>query len=213
MEKDIKDIKTGTTTVGIKTRDCIVLAADQRASMGNLAIDEDAEKIYKITDCLAVTNAGNVGDSLTIIRFLKSHAKLYEIGREEKLTAKAATTFLSNILNANRYYPFIVQLVVGSFINKPELFELTPFGGLIEKDKYAVSGSGTYLALNTMDLNYRDNMAESEAIALAIQAVNSGKKRDIYSGGNGVTVAVIDSKGTRFLSEAEKEKFSVGSKK
>ncbi|MCR4335339.1 MAG: proteasome subunit beta [archaeon] len=204
----IQDIKTGTTTVGVIFDGGVVLAADQRASMGHIAYDDESEKIYKINSKLAVTNAGNVGDSLAVIRFLKSHSRIYELERNETMTARAATTFLSNILNGNRYAPYIVQLVVGGFNGKPELFDLTPYGGILERDKYAVSGSGTEQALNTLDLGYKKGMNEKEAITLAIRAIESGKRRDLYSGGVSVTAFVIDSKGVRQLSKEQAEKVS-----
>jgi len=199
----VQDIKTGTTTVGLIYNSGVVLAADQRASMGHIAYDDESEKVYKITDSLAVTNAGNVGDSLTIIRFLKSHAKLYELERNEKMTAKAATTFISNILNGNRHYPYIVQLIIGGYNGKPGLFDLTPYGGILERDKYAVSGSGTEQALNTLDLGYKKNMNEKEAIILGIKAIESGKRRDLYSGGASATVFIIDAHGVQ---QIKKEK-------
>ncbi|MFH1587192.1 MAG: proteasome subunit beta [Candidatus Diapherotrites archaeon] len=199
----VNDLKTGTTTAGLKTADAVVLAADMRASMGHIAYEEEAEKLYKITDYMGVTNAGNVGDSLTIIRFLRSQAKLYEMERKEHMTVKGAATLLSNILNANRHYPFIVQLIVGGMNNKPELFEVTPFGGVLDRKRYAVSGSGTESALTVLDQGYRSEMTEEEGIALAINAIEAGKKRDIYSGGKSVSVMVIDKKGARMLSEKE----------
>jgi proteasome beta subunit len=206
---DLKpDLKTGTTTVGLKYADGIVLAADMRASMGHIAYEEEAEKIYRITDNIAVTNAGNVGDSLTIIRFLRSQARLYELEREQKMTVKAAANLLSNILNSNRYYPFIVQLIIGGVNSYPELFELTPYGGILERKEYAVSGSGTELALNTLDQGYKKGFGEEDAITLAIKAIEAGKKRDVYSGGKSVSVAVLDKSGIRFLNNEKVEKIS-----
>lgn len=203
---DLKDFKTGTTTVGLITEDSVVLAADMRASMGHIAYDEESQKIYKITETIAVTNAGAVGDSLTLVRFLKSHARLYEIERDTKITPNAIVTYLSNVLNANRYYPFAAQFVLGGINNGPEIFELTPYGGILKRDKFAVSGSGTEPAMTTLDQNYKKGMTEEEGIALAIKAVNAGKKRDIYSGGKSVSVMVISKKGIRELSETEVQK-------
>lgn len=203
---DLKDFKTGTTTVGLIATDCVVLAADMRASMGHIAYDEESQKLYKITETIAVTNAGSVGDSLTLVRFLRSHARLYEIERDAKITPNAIVTYLSNVLNANRYYPFASQFVLGGINNGPEIFELTPYGGVLKRDKFAVSGSGTEPAMTTLDQNYRKGMTEEEGIALAIKAVNAGRKRDIYSGGKGVSVMVITKKGIRELSEAEVQK-------
>ena len=56
MENSIKDFKTGTTTVGLITADKVILAADMRASFGHIAYDEESQKLYKITDKIAVTN-------------------------------------------------------------------------------------------------------------------------------------------------------------
>tara|TARA_Y100000310_G_scaffold237068_1_gene240324 strand:+ start:1724 stop:2368 length:645 start_codon:yes stop_codon:yes gene_type:complete len=202
-----KDLKTGTTTVGLITNAGIVLAADMRASMGHLAYDEESQKLYKITNHIAVTNAGSVGDSLAIIRFLRGHAQLYEVERETKITPKALASYLANVLNANRYYPYSVQFIIGGINKKPELYELTPFGGVLERKKYAVSGSGTELAMTTLDQNYEVGITEEEGIALAIKAIEAGKKRDIYSGGKSVSVLVIDAQGARDLSESEVSKF------
>jgi proteasome beta subunit len=209
-ENALKDLKTGTTTVGIVYNSGVVLAADKRASMGHIVYEEESEKIYDINGVFAVTNAGNVGDSLTVIRFLKAQAKIYELEREEKMTAKAAANLLSNVLSASRYYPFICQFLVGGFNGKPELFDVTPFGAMLERKNYAVSGSGTEQALATIDLGYKEGMSEKEAIALAVKAIEAGKRRDVFSGGKGATVFVVDSKGVRQIPEDVVAKFTKG---
>ncbi|VVC00374.1 Proteasome subunit beta [uncultured archaeon] len=205
-EQEAKDVKTGTTTVGLIYDGGVVLAADKRASMGHIAYEEESEKIYRVNDIVAMTNAGNVGDSLTVIRFIRSQAKVYELERGEKMTARAASTLLSNVLGANRYYPFIVQFLVGGFNGKPGLFDVTPYGAVLERTNYAVSGSGTEPALTTLDLGYKKGMGEKEAINLAIRAVESGKRRDVFSGGVGVTVWVVDAKGVREVSKSAVER-------
>ena len=207
LESAKTDLKTGTTTVGLKTKDLVVLAADMRASMGNIAYEEESEKIYKITEKMAMTNAGNVGDSLTIIRFLRSQAKLYELERGEYMTPRGASTLLSNVLNNTRFYPFIVQFIIGGMNNGPELFEVTPFGAMLERKRYAASGSGTDYALNTMDQFYAENMSAEDAIKLGVRAIEAGKRRDIYSGGKSVTVFVIDRQGVRELPQSQVQKY------
>ena len=207
MDNTIKDFKTGTTTVGLIATNSVVLAADMRASFGHIAYDEESPKLYKITDRIGVTNAGSVGDSLTLVRFLRSQARLYEIERDIKITPKALITYLSNILNANRYYPFAAQFVMGGLNDGPELFEITPYGGILKRDKFAVSGSGTEPAMTTLDQNYKKGMTEEEGIAVAIKAVNAGKTRDIYSGGKSISVMVISEKGIRDLKDSEVQKY------
>lgn len=191
--------KTGTTTVGIIGKDFVVLAADQQATMGHMAADDDAQKIYNITDKVSLTISGAVGDSLAVIRFLRAQANLYEIERETKITPKAVTTLLSNVLNGNRYYPFIFAPIIGGINSQPELYELTPYGCISPKTKYAVTGSGTTFAITTLDSEFKFNMKEDEAIALAIKAIVASKNRDIYSGGKSISMVIINQNGTRIV--------------
>ncbi len=185
-------------------KDSVVLAADMRASMGHIAYDEESEKVYKVADSMGLTNAGSVGDSQTMIRFLKSQLQLYELEREEPMSVKAAATLLSNVLNGSRYYPFICQFLLGGYSNgKPDLWEVTPYGGILQRPKYGVTGSGTEAALTTVDLGFKPNLTLEEGIKLAVRAIESGKRRDIYSGGKSVSVLVIDKTGVRILSEKE----------
>lgn len=202
---EVEDTKTGTTTVGLVGKNFVVLAADQRSTMGHIA-NKDVRKVYDITSHIGLTIAGTVGDSLALIRFLRSQANLYEIERETKMTPKALSSLLSNVLNGNRYFPFIFQPIIGGINNNPELYELTPYGGVSEQQKYAITGSGTTFAMTTLDSDYKEGMTEEQAIALAVKAISAAKNRDIYSGGDSVTVVVIDDKGYREISRTEVDK-------
>ena len=53
----------GTTTVGVVCTDGIVLASEQRATMGNFIASKTAKKVYQIDDRVAMTIAGSVGDA------------------------------------------------------------------------------------------------------------------------------------------------------
>ena len=201
----VEDTKTGTTTVGIIGKDCVILAADQRAVMGHIA-DKGVAKVHSLTEFVGVTIAGTVGDSLALIRFLRAQANLYEIERETNVTPNALAALLSNVLNGNRYFPFIFQPILGGMNNEPELFEITPYGGIMKKKDYAITGSGTTFAMTTLDQDYTKNLSETDAIALAVKAVSAAKNRDIYSGGDSVTVVVIDRKGYREIDPKEIDK-------
>ncbi|MEK6958622.1 MAG: proteasome subunit beta [archaeon] len=202
----VQQKKTGTTTVGIIGKEFVVLAADQQATMGYMAADDDAKKIYKITSKVGLTISGAVGDSLMVIRYLKAQANLYEIERGTKITPKAISNLLSNVLNGNRYYPFIFMPIIGGVNNKPQLYELTPFGCISKKTKYAVTGSGTEFAIAVLDADFRPEMAEEDAISLAVKAIMVSKNRDINTGGRTISMVIIDKKEYRKVDEKEIEK-------
>ena len=197
MVDEKKVYKTGTTTVGIVTKDAIVLGADMKATMGNLAISTDATKIYKINNNLALTFAGSVADALNLVRYLQNHANLYELEHKKSLSTKSCVTLLSNVLNSNRGFPYYTQFMVGG--SDLKLYTLDVVGGLTEETKYSCTGSGTELALSVFDSYYNKNISTKEAINLVQKAVTAAKKRDIYSGGDGIKIVVISKKGIEEL--------------
>lgn len=120
----------GTTTVGIVCDGGVVLASESRATMGSFIASRTAKKIYQIDDLVGLTTAGVVGDAQALVRMIQAEARLYRMQRGEPLTIKAITSLLSNILSARRYFPFLVQLVVGG-VDKmgPKIFSLDALGG------------------------------------------------------------------------------------
>ena len=69
-------LKTGTTTLGLVCKDGLVLAADKRATAGNLIVDKDTNKVIPLLDKFAVTIAGSVSDIQYLIKILKAELNL-----------------------------------------------------------------------------------------------------------------------------------------
>jgi proteasome beta subunit len=192
-----KTLKTGTTTVGIVAKDGIVLAADMQATMGNLAVNNNTTKIYKINDSIAMTIAGSVGDAMVLIRYLQNHANLYELEHKRPLSTKSCVTLLSNILNSSKMLPFYSQLIVAGA--DQELYSLDMLGGFSKEDNFSFSGSGSELALSALDKGYKNNISIKDTIELAKDAITSAKKRDVYTGGDGIKVVIIKKDGIEEL--------------
>lgn len=187
----LETYKTGTTTVAIIAKDAIILAADTQATMGNLQSNSDMTKIYKINEHLAVTIAGSVGDALVLVRFLKVQASLFELEHKVPINTKACATLLSNILNSNKMFPFYTQFLLAGSVNGFSLYGLDITGGIVEEKEFAFSGSGSELALSVLDNQYKKNLSIDDAIKLAKDAIIAAKKRDIYTGGQGIKITVI----------------------
>ncbi|MDD3178521.1 MAG: proteasome subunit beta [Candidatus ainarchaeum sp.] len=188
MSEDIKFMK-GTTTLGIVAKDGIVLAADMKASMGNFVADTSASKIYTINDHIALTLAGSQGDALTLIRHLRNNANLYELEHKRPLSTKSCVALLTGILNSNKFRPFYTQFIIGG--TDGELHSLDMVGGSSKTNSFAVSGSGSELAISVLDNKYTPNITVKDAISLAKEGISAAKKRDIYSGGDGINIFVI----------------------
>lgn len=176
-----KERLKGTTTVGITFKDGIVLAADKRATYGTFIAAKDVDKIQVIGSNMAMTIAGGVGDAQSLVRLVKAELELYKYSQGQSLTVQGAATLLSNVLQGNKYFPFLVQLIVGGFDSAPQLYDLDPFGGLI-KEKYTSTGSGSVVAYGLLDDGFKDGMSREEALKLAAKAVGAAMRRDSATG-------------------------------
>jgi len=201
MEHEIeKNMKTGTTTVGIIADDAVILAAERKATMGYLVASQDAEKIHQVDDKLGMTIAGVVGDAQALIRYIKAEMKLYTLSEGKKMGVESSSTLIANILYSRRFYPYIVQLVVAGYDDKPGLFTLSPDGSVMP-EKYFSTGSGSPVAFGVLENEFRERMTTEEATKLAVRAVRAATKRDIASGGSGIDAVVISKSGYKKVSD------------
>jgi len=204
----LTDKLKGTTTVGIACSDGIVLAADRRASIGNMIASKDVTKIFKIDEHSALAGAGSVGDILSLVRLLRSESSLYKarVGRE--MSVRALATLTSNILHGNRFMPYFGWFLIGGFYEKGELYSIDMAGGLTE-DKFAAAGSGMEFAYAVLENEYRENMQAEDAIGLAVKAINTAMRRDVFTG-DGIMVVKITKEGYRELGKDDIESILKG---
>lgn len=201
-------VKKGTTTVGLIWGGGagVVLTSEKRATMGSFIASKDARKIYQLDDRLGITTAGIVGDAQALIRLMSVEAKLYKIRRGEPMTVKATATLLSNVLNGQRFYPYIVQLLLGGMDrNGAHIFSIDPFGGTTEEKEIAATGSGSPIAYGVLEDRYSKDMSLEEGTALAIQALHSAIRRDSASGGEMEVVQITEDKYVTLRQESIKE--------
>ncbi|HDD67211.1 MAG TPA: archaeal proteasome endopeptidase complex subunit beta [Candidatus Thorarchaeota archaeon] len=187
------ELKTGTTTVGLIAKDCVVLASDQRATMGYLIANKTAQKIYKITDRIGATIAGSVADAQAIMELLRAEAKLFEIQRGRPMRVKALTRLLSNIMFQARG-TYLLQCLVGGFDDEGPQVYYTDYIGSVLPDKFTATGSGSPVALGVLEAGYKENLPKNKAIELAVRAIASAIERDAATG-NSILVSVIDRDG------------------
>ncbi len=188
-------VKKGTTTVGLICDGGVVLASEKRATMGSFIASKAAKKIYQVDDYLGVTTAGIVGDAQTLIRMTSVEMKLYKIRRGEPMTVKGMATLLSNVLNGQRFYPYIVQLLLGGMDrNGAHIFSIDPFGGNTEEKEVASTGSGSPIAYGVLEDRYTKGMSLEDGTELAIKALYSAIRRDSASGGEMEVVVITKDK-------------------
>lgn len=202
---NIETLKTGTTTVAMVCRDGIVLAADQKATMGHLVASKDTQKVFEISPKICMTIAGSAGDGQAMARLLKAELSLYEL-QEKKVTVKAAATLLANILRGayKSFIPEYVQLVLGGYDARgAQLYSVDAAGGLSPEDEYAFSGSGSVIALGVLENGYKKDMSTEDGVNLLLRSIKAARERDVYTGGKSMHVAVITKDGINWIKDEQ----------
>ena len=194
----------GTTTVGIKAKDGVILCADMRASAGYFIANNNTMKIQKIDEHAGMTMAGGVADAQNITDILRYHANIHRIEKQEPIPIKSLTRLTSLIFHQNRGYPFIADILVGGYDNAgPALFNIDMFGSVEEKT-YVTTGSGSPVAYGLLEEEYRDDLTVEEAKVIALRAVKAAITRNIGTG-DGINVSIIDKDGFRLLTKDQKK--------
>ncbi|WP_042663290.1 proteasome endopeptidase complex subunit beta [Haloferax sp. ATB1] len=187
-----KETKTGTTTVGIKTEDGVVLATDMRASMGYMVSSKDVQKVEEIHPTGALTIAGSVSAAQSLISSLRAEVRLYEARRGEDMSMQALSTLVGNFLRSGGFY--VVQPILGGVDETgPHIYSIDPAGSILEEE-YTVTGSGSQYALGVLEQEFEDGLSIEEAKQVATKAIRSAVERDLASG-NGINIAVVTDEG------------------
>ena len=189
-----KDLKKGTTTLGLVCTDGIVMATEMRATMGNLIGHKTTQKLFQISDNMALTVAGLVGDAQMLARWLSAEVKLYELKTGTTMSLRAASTLMANIMNGRRYMPFWVQLLLGGIDSEGgHVYSLDAAGGSIP-DKFQTTGSGSPFVYGVLEDRFIEDLSVEQGKVLGVRALNAAMKRDSASG-DGISMCVIDSNG------------------
>ncbi len=194
----------GTTTVGIKAKDGIVLCADMRASAGYFIANNNTMKIQKIDDHAGLTLAGGVADAQNIVDILRYHSNLHRVEKQGPIAIHSLARLCSLIFHQNRGYPFMADILIGGYdSNGPALFNVDMFGS-VEAKNYVTTGSGSPVAYGTLEEEYHSDLTIEEAKKVALKAVKAAIVRNIGTG-DGINIAIMDKDGFRLLTDEQKK--------
>ena len=200
MDASTSAIKTGTSTVGITYNGGVVVGADHRATVGHFIANKSVQKLFRISDNIALTTAGLVGHAQSLSRVLAAELKLFELKRDMPMTVKGAATFTANILSGRPHY--VQLLIVGVDPSGPSVYSIDSAGGSIP-DTYCATGSGSPYMYGVLEDQFKTGMSKDQALSLAAKALLASAQRDAASG-NGMDLAFITNE-TGFTQLSEEE--------
>jgi proteasome beta subunit len=201
MAENENTMKTGTTTLAIRCKDGIVLAADKRATAGTLIANKFVDKIFTVEDYMAITTAGTVSDVQLLLKLITAEVRLKRLRSGRSVTVKEAANLLAGMVYSNiRKFSTIPGISHFIFAGKDDvgfqIYDIYPDGSIAEANDYVASGSGSVFAYGVLETLYKETMSIDEGKSLAIKSLNAALQRDSASG-NGIDVMIITNDGAK----------------
>lgn len=182
-------MKTGTTIVGVVYGDGVVLAADTRATAGNVVADKQCQKIHYMAPNIMCCGAGTAADTENVTMMVCSELTLHRLETRKQSRVIEALTMLKRHLFQYQGYISAALVLGGVDVDGPFLGTIAPHGST-DRLPFVAMGSGSLAAMAVLESGYKDGMTVDEAKALVTAAIQAGIYNDPFSGTQ-VDVCVI----------------------
>lgn len=150
-ESALHSVEThGTTVLSLRYDGGVLTLADRRATMGNLIMYDQAEKIMALDDTTVVAISGAFAKSIEVCRYLKHSFKYYRRTVLHEMSLEGKLTEISRALAGNA--PMAMQgiglflPIVSAYDRKTDEFSVYFFDGAgarFQNGSYACAGSGS----------------------------------------------------------------------
>jgi len=204
-------VKKGSTVIGIKCPEMVMLMADKR--IGTKLIEpESIEKVYVIDEHVGAAASGILADARMLMDRARIDAQINVLRYDEPMSVEALTKRICDIKQSLTQFggsrPLGISLIIaGGDSEGLHLYETDPSGSFIGVKATAI-GEGRTEVFSIMDEKYKDDMGHSEMAALALDAMRSVKKDEEISVEN-LTVATVKREDSIFKVLDIKEKKSL----
>jgi len=193
-------VERGSASVGVRTADGVVLAADRQARSA-LIEEESIEKIHEIDTHVGVASAGHVADARQLVDFGRRQAQLEQLRYGQPIgvetLTKRTTDHIQQYTQTGGARPFGVALLFGGVDNgEPRLFEADPSGTPYEWQAVAIGGGRDEIQ-EFLEDSYDPEMDLAGGVTLALEAL-AVEDDDIDA--DSVHVATVDVESETFRS-------------
>lgn len=199
VEYAIETVRRGTVAIGIKSKDGIVIAVEEKPR--KLQISDTAQKIFQVDEHLGVAAAGYIPDARSQVDnarfFSQSNKMIYDEPVEIETVAKHLADQCQQFTQYAGVRPFGVALILGGIDNDGacSLYLTDPSGTYISYDAIAI-GSGSDQVNDFLEKSYKPDMPLDDAAALAAAGIYlSSEDKD---GSSHIRMARIDAQARQF---------------
>jgi proteasome beta subunit len=182
-------ITHGTTVLGVRYADGVVMAGDRRATSGNLISHKTMEKVYPADRFSGVAIAGAAGPAIEMVRLFQLQLEHYEKVEGTVLSLEGKANQLSGMVRGNLPAAMqglaVVPLFAGFDLRRGvgRLFQYDVTGGRYEETDHVSSGSGSLHASTVVKLGFKEGLSREEAVTLVTTALFRAAEEDSATGG------------------------------
>jgi proteasome alpha subunit len=202
-------VKRGAPSLGIRTADGVVLAAQRRTS-SSLMEGDSIEKLHKLDDYLGAASAGHVADARRLIDGARTAAQRNRLRYGEPVGVETLTKTLSDEIQETTQVggtrPFGAALLIAGMDGdgpnpQPRLFQTDPSGAPQEWRAVAI-GSGRDDIQEFLEAEWSTELTLDDGVDVAVRALlQTDDDLDAAS----VSVATITEDGYRAVPDADIE--------
>ncbi len=202
-------VKRGAPSLGIRTADGVVLAAQRRTS-SSLMEGDSIEKLHKLDDYLGAASAGHVADARRLIDGARTAAQRNRLRYGEPVGVETLTKTLSDEIQETTQVggtrPFGAALLIAGMDGdgpdpQPRLFQTDPSGAPQEWRAVAI-GSGRDDIQEFLEAEWSAELTLDDGVDVAVRALlQTDDDLDAAS----VSVATITADGYRAVSDDDIE--------
>jgi proteasome beta subunit len=183
------DVPHGTTVLGLRFADGIVMAGDRRATAGYAIADAKMRKVFAADDFSAIAIAGAAGQAVETVKLFQLELEHYEKITGDRLSLEGKANRLAQMIRGN--LPLAIQgLVVvplfGGFDERREegrIFYYDATGGRWEEHDYHATGSGGRPARSSLKKRWHAELDRGGALEVAVEALVDASQEDAATGG------------------------------
>jgi proteasome alpha subunit len=214
VEYAIETVRRGTLAIGIKSRDGVVLAVEEKTR--KLQINNVTQKIFQVDDHIGVAAAGYIPDARTQVDHARFFAQSNRLINDEPVDVEGVAKNIADMAQQFTQYagvrPFGVALILaGVDKNGSNLFLTDPSGTYIGYDAVAI-GAGSDQVTDFLEKSYKADIPMAEAAALAVECIYIVSEDK--SSTKNLKMAIIDTEGhaMRKVEDEELEKYAAMAK-
>jgi len=202
-------VRKGSTTVGVRGKNCVVLAVE-RMSTPKLQDPRTIHKIMKIEDDVAVAFSGLAADARVVVNMTRVECQSYRLNVEDSPTVDYVARFVARTQQKftlrGGARPFGVAMLLAGFNSsgKPELYQTDPAGTY-----YGWKASAIGKNCETVNDFFKEqfktkqpeDLSDDDALRMALKGILEVTE----ASGKNIEVVMVRPTGMQFVPEAELE--------